>query len=77
MVLVSVDLEAVLARAAELSRAHAARLLARSLDLIHVACAHLVRCRVFVSADDRQLAVAKATGLRTVDIKRPVRRRKT
>jgi hypothetical protein len=29
-----------------------------------------------VSADDRQLAVAKATGLKIVDIKRGARRRK-
>jgi hypothetical protein len=32
-------------------------------------------CTTFVSADDRQLAVAKARGLSVVDIKRRVRRR--
>jgi len=26
-------------------------------------------CKVFVSADDRQLAAAKGTGLKTIDIK--------
>jgi hypothetical protein len=31
-------------------------------------------CTAFVSADDRQLAVAKATGLKTADIKRRTRR---
>jgi hypothetical protein len=48
---------------------HTAKLFTRSLDLLHVAAAHAASCRVFVSADDRQLAVAKATGLKVVDIK--------
>jgi hypothetical protein len=48
---------------------HTATLFTRSLDLLHVAAAHAASCRVFVSADDRQLAVAKATGLKVVDIK--------
>ena len=77
LVPVSLDFEAALVQAAELSRAHAAKFLARSLDLIHVASAHLAKCTTFVSADDRQLAVAKATGLKIVDIKRPIRRKKT
>jgi predicted nucleic acid-binding protein len=37
--------------------------------------AHLARCGTFVSADDRQLAVARTSGLSTIDIKRPRRRR--
>jgi len=45
-------------------------LLTRSLDLLHVAAARSLGCKVFVSADDRQLAAAKKTGLKTVDIKR-------
>jgi hypothetical protein len=69
--------DAVLAQAAELSRAHAARFFARSLDLIHVASAHLLQCGTFGSADDRQLAVAKTTGLKTVDIKKPIGRKGT
>jgi hypothetical protein len=71
---ISLDLDHVFAEASELSRRYAARHLARSLDLLHVAAAHAARCTTFVSADDRQLAVAKATGLRTVDIKRGARR---
>lgn len=70
------DLEQVFAEAAELSRRHTARFLARGLDLLHVASAHVALCRTFVSADDRQLAVAKATGLSVVDITRPPRRRR-
>lgn len=62
--------------AGELSTRYAAKHLARSLDLLHVAAAHEARCTRFVSADDRQLAVAKATGLRIVDIKRTARRQK-
>ncbi|MEX2662877.1 MAG: hypothetical protein WD227_13180 [Vicinamibacterales bacterium] len=71
---VSLDLERVCADAGELSRLYTAKFLARSLDLLHVAAAHVAVCRTFVSADDRQLAVAKATGLAVVDIKRRMRR---
>lgn len=67
---VSVDLEQVFRNAGEFSRAYSAKSLTRSLDLLHVAAAHVGVCTVFVSADDRQLAVAKATGLKIVDIKR-------
>ena len=70
------DLDDVFTRAGELSRVYAAKHLARSLDLLHVAAAHAAMCTKFVSADDRQLAVAKATGLATVDIKRSGRRQK-
>ena len=70
----SPDLEQVFARASEFSRLYTAKTLARSLDLLHVAAAHLTSCTRFVSGDDRQLAVAKASGLRVVDIKRGVRR---
>jgi predicted nucleic acid-binding protein len=73
---VSLDLERVFMDAAELSRMYTAKLLARSLDLLHVAAAHATQCTRFVSADDRQLAVAKAIGLEAVDIKRRVRRQK-
>lgn len=68
------DWDRVFATACELSHAHTAKLLTRSLDLLHVAAAHAAACRSFVSADDRQLAVAKATGLAVIDIKRRVQR---
>jgi len=74
---VSLDLDRMFTEACEFSRLYTARHLARSLDLLHVAAAHLALCTTFVSADDRQLAVAKATGLTTVDIKRRVRRGKS
>lgn len=68
---VSVDLERVFADAAELSIAHSARLLTRSLDVLHVAAALALGCSRFVSADDRQIALSRALRLKTVDIKRP------
>jgi predicted nucleic acid-binding protein len=71
---IALDLERVFAEAGELSRLHAARFLARSLDLLHVAAAHIALCTTFVSADDRQLGVARASGLKVVDIKRRRRR---
>ena len=74
---VSLDLERVFAEACELSRLYMARHLARSLDLLHVAAARQALCTTFVSADDCQLAVAKAVGLTTLDIKRRIRRRKS
>ena len=70
------DWAGVFAIACELSEAHTARLLTRNLDLIHVAAARATSCRVFVSADDRRLAVARAAGLKVVDIKRRPRSRR-
>jgi predicted nucleic acid-binding protein len=67
---VLMDLDRVFRDAGELSRVHSAKFLTRALDLLHVAAAHVAMCTTFVSADDRQLAVAKATGLKIVDIKR-------
>jgi predicted nucleic acid-binding protein len=69
----SIDLDEVFSHASELSSRYAAKHLARSLDLLHVAAAHASNCTTFVSADDRQLAVAKASGLKIVDIKRSAR----
>ena len=71
---VPLDLDSVFTNARDLSRAHTNRYLTRSLDLLHVAAAQVLKCSTFVSADDRQLAAAKAAGLKVVDIKRRVRR---
>jgi predicted nucleic acid-binding protein len=71
---VSIEHDRVFAEAIELSRTYAAKFFSRSLDLLHVAAAHVLECTTFVSADDRQLAVAKATGLKTTDIKRRIPR---
>jgi len=67
---VDLDWPEVFASACELSASHSARLLTRSLDVMHVAAARATKCRVFVSADDRQLALAKAARFKIIDIKR-------
>lgn len=74
LMVVSLDLDHVFARAGDLSKLYTGKFLARSLDLLHVAAAHASSCTTFVSGDDRQLAVAKASGLKVLDIKRRVRR---
>jgi predicted nucleic acid-binding protein len=71
------DLHRVFTRARELSAAHSARVLCRSLDVLHVASALELGSRRFISGDDRQLLLAKALDLETVDIKAPRRRRRT
>jgi len=53
-----------LGRAAELSREHTPKLGTRTLDVLHVAAALVLRCRGFVTYDDRQAALARAVGLR-------------
>jgi predicted nucleic acid-binding protein len=68
------DLDTVFTNASDLARAHTNRYLTRSLDLLHVAAAQELKCSTFVSADDRQLAAARAAGLKVVDIKRRTRR---
>ena len=76
LVPLSIDLEPAFAEAAALSDMHTSQFLTRSLDLLHVAAAHMIECTTFASADDRQLKLAKATGLKPLDIKQPIRRRR-
>jgi predicted nucleic acid-binding protein len=71
---VLLDLDGAFTSASDLSRSYTARYLTRSLDLLHVAAAQTIMCATFVSADDRQLAAAKATGFKVVDIKHRIRR---
>jgi len=74
---VSLDLDGIFTSASDLSRTYTTRFLTRSLDLLHVAAAQAMMCSMFASTDDRQLAVAKATGLKVVDLKLRTRRRKS
>jgi len=74
---VSLDLDRVFTSASDLSLRYTAKVLTRSLDLLHVAAAQAMKCRRLVSADDRQLRVAKAAGLAVVDIKLRARREKS
>ena len=71
-----IDLHRVFVRARELSAAHSARGLCRSLDVLHVASSLELGCRRFVSGDDRQLLLARALDLEGVDIKKGRRRRR-
>ena len=75
LVRLTLDLDQMFTNASELSRVYTAKTLTRSLDLLHVAASHLAICTTFVSADDRQLAIAKATGLKVIDIKSRIRGR--
>jgi len=49
---------------ADLSRKHTPKIGTRTLDVLHVASAKSLRCRTFVTYDDRQAALARAIGLR-------------
>lgn len=73
LVRLPLDWSAVFPRACELADTHTVKLLTRSLDVLHVASAHAAACSRFVSADTRQIALAKATGLHVTDITRGVR----
>jgi len=65
----AIDLGAVFHRAGKLSEIHARRTLARALDILHVAAARELACTTLVSGDDRQIALARAEGIRVVDVR--------
>lgn len=62
------DLADVFASATDLATRHAQTVLCRSLDVLHVAAALHLRCAELVSADERQLQLARAVGLDVVDL---------
>lgn len=64
-----IDLGAAFRRAEELSRKHASKTLARTLDVLHIAALIEIGCETLVSGDERQIALAKAEGLRALDIR--------
>jgi predicted nucleic acid-binding protein len=64
-----IDLDATFRRAERISRTHAVKTLARTLDLLHVAALMEIGCRTLVSGDERQIPMARAEGLRTIDIR--------
>jgi len=57
-----------LTRAAKLSRARTSKLGTRSLDVLHVACAMELKCRYFLTFDERQNALAIAVGLKSIQL---------
>jgi uncharacterized protein len=64
------DLADVFGSATDLATRHAAIMLCRSLDVLHVAAALHLRCAELVTADERQLQLARAVGLYVVDLGR-------
>jgi predicted nucleic acid-binding protein len=67
---VPVDLYAVFSAADALSARHAARILSRSRDTLHVAAALELGCSRFVTFDTWQGRLAAACGLEVVDLTR-------
>jgi predicted nucleic acid-binding protein len=62
------DLYAVFARADLLSARYATRYLARSLDILQVAVALELGCTRFITLDSRQARMARACGLKAVNL---------
>ena len=58
------DLPDVFHKAEELSSKYAAVTLARSMDILHVAAALVIRAKNFVTFDARQAALATKAGLK-------------
>jgi predicted nucleic acid-binding protein len=65
---VTLDMEAAMTRAANLSTAHTERLGARAIDLLHVAGALTLESELFLTTDARQAHLAKAEGLKVVQV---------
>ena len=65
---VTLDMDAAITRAAELSTVHTERLGARAIDLLHVAGALTLESEVFLTTDGRQAQLAKAEGLKVVSV---------
>lgn len=59
---------AALNRAGELSRTHSPRLGTRALDVLHVSCALELSMRQFVTFDERQRQLARATGMKVIEL---------
>jgi predicted nucleic acid-binding protein len=66
----AVEWAAIFTRAGDLSIGQTAKCLTRSLDLLHLALAIEIGCRVFVSGDRRQITLGRRLKLRVVDIAR-------
>ena len=65
---VTLDMDAAISRAVDLSTAHTERLGARAIDLLHVAGALTLESELFLTTDMRQAQLAKAEGLKVVSV---------
>jgi predicted nucleic acid-binding protein len=66
LVLCELDWNRVFAATARLSHAHGAKTLCRTLDAIHVSAALQLGAAEFATKDHRQIAMAKASGLKVL-----------
>jgi len=64
----SVDWPHIFARAEDLSREHASKILCRALDILHVAAAEAAGCAAFITGDGRQADLALSVGLEVTRI---------
>lgn len=62
----SIDTDAAIRRATELSGAHTETMGLRAIDLLHVASALLLESECFFTTDERQALLAKAAGLEAI-----------
>ena len=65
---VTLDMDAAITRATDLSTLHTERLEARAIDLLHVAGALTLESELFLTMDARQAQLAKAEGLKVVSV---------
>ena len=65
---VSLEMEAAITQAHELSRKHTEHLGARAIDLLHVASALMLESELFLTTDNRQAQLAKTEGLKVVSV---------
>lgn len=65
---VTLDMDAAITRAIQLSAAHSERLGSRAIDLLHVSLALILESEHFLTTDIRQAQLAKAEGLKLADV---------
>ena len=65
---VTLDMDAAITRATDLSTLHTERLEARAIDLLHVAGALTLESELFLTMDARQAQLAKAEGLKVASV---------
>ena len=65
---VTLDMDAAITRAADLSTVHTERFGARAIDLLHVAGALTLESELFLTTDARQAQLAKAEGLKVASV---------
>ena len=65
---VTLDMDAAITRAADLSTVYSEHLGARAIDLLHVAGALTLESELFLTTDARQARLAKAEGLKVASV---------